>query len=134
LAEVDETESYPQDVAARPQGRLRIDAKPSIGTLVLIPALCDFHECYPDVELAIGLSDRKVDPGGIVSVNKWSAHLACGVQGFGIIQTARFMALPHIYKDELVEVLPRYRPAPVPISLLYLQSRQLSPKVRAFSD
>ena len=215
LAEVEETEAYLQDVAGHPQGRLRIDVKPSIGTLVLIPALCDFHERYPDVELAIGLSDRKVDlvqdavdcvirageledsslvarrigtvermtcaapcylerygtpqtlddlqrhqavhyflgpgrnhgwdflvdgqpqhvdPPGIMSVNEWSAHLACGVQGFGIIQTARFMALPHMYKGELVEVLPQYRPAPVAISLLYLQSRQLSPKVRAFSD
>ncbi len=215
LAEVEETEAYLQDVSAHPQGRLRIDVKPSIGMMVLIPALCDFHTRYPDVELAIGLSDRKIDlvqdavdcviragdledsslvarrigtvelitcaapaylerygvpktlddlkrhqavhyflgPGrnhgwqfmvdgqprqvelpGTVSVNEWSAHLACGVQGFGMIQTARFMALAHMYKGELVEVLPEYRPAAMPISLLYLQSRQLSPKVRAFSD
>lgn len=215
LAEVEETESYLQDVSAHPQGRLRVDVKPSIGTLVLIPALCDFHERYPDVELAIGLSDRKVDlvqdavdcvirlgeledsslvarrigaielltcaapsylerhgvphtiddlhkhhavhyflgpgrnygwdflvdgqlqhfdPRGVVSVNEWSAHLACALQGFGIIQTGRYAALPHMQKGELVEVLPEYRPAPVPISLLYLQNRQLSPKIRAFSD
>ena len=215
LAEVEETESYLQDVSAHPQGRLRIDVKPSIGTLLLIPALSDFHKRYPDIELAIGLSDRKVDlvqdaidcvirigeledsslvarrigaieritcaspaylerhgvprtiddlqrhqavhyflgpgrnhgwdflvdgelrhvdPPGIVSVNEWSAHLACGVQGFGIIQTGRFAALPHIQKGELVEVLAEYRPAAVPISLLYLQNRQLSPKIRAFSD
>lgn len=215
LAEVEETEACLQDSASRPQGRLRIDVPPSIGNQILLPALCEFHTKYPDVELVIGLSDRRVDlvqeavdcvirggpledsslvarrigvlqsvtcasPSylerygmphtledlqrhqavhyfwasgrncnwdfvvegkeeqvdvpGVVSVNDWMAHLTCGVQGFGMIQTARFMALPHMVKGDLVEVLPQWRPSPTAISLLYLQSRQLSPKVRAFSD
>ncbi|CAK7010467.1 LysR family transcriptional regulator [Kerstersia gyiorum] len=78
--------------------------------------------------------ERQVDVPGIVSVNDWLAHLKCGVQGFGLIQTQRFLALPHLLNGELVEVLPQWKPSPIPISLLYLQSRQLSPKVRAFSD
>ena len=215
LAEVEETEACLQDAASRPQGRLRVDVPPSIGNQILIPSLREFHTKYPDVELVIGLSDRRVDlvqeavdcvirggvledsslvarrigllqsvtcasPGylsrygmphdledlqrhqavhyfwasgrncnwdfvvdgkeqqvdvpGVVSVNDWMAHLKCGVEGFGMIQTARFMALPHLLNGELVEVLPQWRPSVVPISLLYLQSRQLSPKVRAFSD
>src|SRR3546814_12469440 len=32
-----------------------------MGRLILIPALCDFHTRYPDIELAIGMSDRPVD-------------------------------------------------------------------------
>lgn len=44
-----------------PKGRLRIDTPPSIGRLILLPALCEFHSRYPDIELAIGMSDRPVD-------------------------------------------------------------------------
>lgn len=60
--------------------------------------------------------------------------MACALQGFGMVQTARFMALPHLEAGDLVEVLPQWKPQSVPISLLYPQSRQLSPKVRVFSD
>lgn len=215
LAEVDETEACFQDAALRPRGRLRVDVPAGIGRLVLMPALCEFHERYPDIELVIGMSERNVDlvqeaidcvirsgpledsslvarrigtfqvltcaapaylarkgvpqtladlehhkavhyfgPGGrncgwsfvvdgkeesvdvrgIVSVNDVSAHLDCGLKGFGLIQTVRYMALPHLQSGELVEVLSQWRPSSMPISLLYLQSRQLSPKLRVFSD
>ena len=56
------------------------------------------------------------------------------LQGFGLVQAARFMAIPHIEKGELVEILPQWKPAPLPISVLYPQNRHLSPKVRAFAD
>src|SRR5690606_33845224 len=58
----------------------------------------------------------------------------CALQGFGLVQTARFMALPHLQAGELIEVLPQWKPRPLPISLLYPQSRQLSPKARVLSD
>src|SRR5690606_13486327 len=61
LAEVEETEALFQDRSRGPRGRLRIDAPPSLGRLLLIPKLCDFHERYPDIELVVGLSDRPVD-------------------------------------------------------------------------
>ncbi len=215
LAEVEETEACFQDAALRPRGRLRIDVPAAIGQLILIPALCEFHDRHPDIELVIGMGDRRVDmvqeavdcvirigeledsslvarrigvmqaltcaaPAylerhgvpqslealdshqavhyfsssgrnyswtfmvdgkeratevrGVVSVNDWGAHLACGLQGFGLIQTARFMALPHLRNGQLIEVLPQWQPPSMPISLLYLQHRQLSPKVRVFSD
>ncbi|WP_165720270.1 LysR substrate-binding domain-containing protein [Bordetella trematum] len=215
LAEVEETEACFQDAALRPRGRLRIDVPAGIGQLILIPALCEFHDRHPDIELVIGMGDRRVDlvqeavdcvirigeledsslvarrigvmqtltcaaPSylerhgvpqslealqyhqavhyfsssgrncswtfmvdgkeratevrGVVSVNDWGAHLACGLQGFGLIQTARFMVLPHLRSGQLVEVLPQWQPPSLPISLLYLQHRQLSPKVRVFSD
>jgi LysR family transcriptional regulator for bpeEF and oprC len=44
------------------------------------------------------------------------------------------MALPHLQSGELIEVLPQWKPSPTAISVLYPQSRQLSPKVRAFTD
>ncbi|CAM4068062.1 LysR family transcriptional regulator [Bordetella tumulicola] len=216
LADVEETEACFQEAAVRPQGKLRIDVPASVGQRILVPALCEFHTRYPDIELVLGMSDRRVDlvqeavdcvirggeledstlvarrigsfqfltcaaPSylarngvphtlddlknhtalnyfasrsgrnynwdfvidgqvheiempGIVSVNDSNAHLALALQGFGLIQTARFIALPHVLAGELIEVMPQYKPQVLPISLLYPQSRQLSPKVRVFSD
>lgn len=71
---------------------------------------------------------------GMVSVNDAEAYLACGLQGFGLIQPARFMAIPHLESGALVEILPQLSPSPMPISVGYMQNRHLSPKVRAFVD
>lgn len=71
---------------------------------------------------------------GTVSVNDAEGYMALALQGFGLVQAARYMALPHIDKGELVEVLPQWKPAPLPVSVLYPQNRHLSPKVRAFTD
>ena len=71
---------------------------------------------------------------GSVSVNDAEGYMALALQGFGLVQAARFMAIPHIEKGELVEILKQWKPAPLPISVLYPQNRHLSPKVRAFTD
>nr|MBF0684493.1 LysR family transcriptional regulator [Pseudomonas sp.] len=61
LADLEDIEASFRDVTRGPSGRLRIDTLPSIGRLILVPALCDFHSRYPDIDLAIGMSDRVVD-------------------------------------------------------------------------
>lgn len=61
LAELEDAEASLHAATRSPRGRLRIDTLPSIGRLILIPALCDFHQRYPDIELAIGMRDRAVD-------------------------------------------------------------------------
>lgn len=71
---------------------------------------------------------------GSVAVNDAEAYMALTLQGFGLAQVARFMALPYLEKGDLVELLGQWRPAPLPVSVLYPQNRHLSPKVRAFSD
>jgi len=71
---------------------------------------------------------------GSLSVNDAEAYVACGVQGFGLIQPARFMVLPHLESGALKEVLPQLSPSPMAISVAYMQNRHLSPKVRAFVD
>ena len=216
LADVEDTESSFHDVERGPKGRLRLDVPPSIGRLLLIPKLCEFHARYPDIELVIGMGDRPVDMvreavdcvirvgalqdssmvarrigtfqgvtcgapsyferhgeprtlddlknhrsvhyfsartgrtidwdfvidgittevkmSGSVSVNDADAYVACGVQGMGLIQAARFMALPYLESGLLREVLPQYTPAPMPISAVYMQNRHLSSKVRVFVD
>jgi LysR family transcriptional regulator, regulator for bpeEF and oprC len=216
LADVEDTEASFHDVERGPKGRLRIDVPPSIGRLILIPQLCEFHMRYPDIEIAIGMGDRPVDMvreavdcvirvgalqdsslvarrigtfqgvtcaapayikrsgvphtieelkqhhavhyfstrtgrtidwdfvidgvttdvkmNGVVSVNDADAYIACGLQGFGLIQSARYMVLPYLESGQLIEVLPQWTPAPMPISVVYLQNRHLSPKVRVFVD
>lgn len=61
LADIEETEETFRHVARDPKGRLRIDAPASIGRMILIPWLCDFHTRYPEIDLMIGMGDRPVD-------------------------------------------------------------------------
>lgn len=216
LADIEDAESAFREASRQPRGRLRIDLPAALGRLVLIPRLHDFHTRYPEVELAIGMSDRPVDmvreavdcairvgnlpdsslvarrvgtffgvtcaapsylerygePGtiaeladhravnyfssltgrtfdfdfvvdgqavevkmnGVVSVNEADAYLACALQGLGLVQVPRFMALPHLESGALREVLPEWSPTPMPVSVVYPANRHLSPKVRAFVD
>lgn len=216
LADVEETEASFQSGNKKPHGKLRIDMPGSIGRLLVIPSLCEFHTRYPDIDLQLGLTDRPVDllqegvdcvvrvgalqdsslvarriglfegvtcaapdyikragvPASlqdlenhkavnyfssrtgrtldwafvvngkeievkmksIVSVNDADAYVTCGLEGFGLIQPALFMVLPHLRAGQLVEVLPELKPLPMPISAVYPHSRHLSPKVRVFVD
>jgi LysR family transcriptional regulator for bpeEF and oprC len=69
-----------------------------------------------------------------IQVNDEHTYLACGLEGLGLIQPGRAVAAPYLASGELVEVLPKCRPAPVPVSVTYVKSRQISPRVRAFVD
>ena len=46
---------------SRPSGRVRVDMGTTIATLLVIPALQDFHSRYPDIQIDIGASDRTAD-------------------------------------------------------------------------
>ena len=61
LGEVDELESSMSHAKRNPRGRLRVDISASLGRLVLIPALPDFHARYPDIQIDLGVTDRPVD-------------------------------------------------------------------------
>jgi len=87
-----------------------------------------------DWDFIVDGQSMPVKMNGSVSVNDIEAYVACALQGFGMIQPARFMVLPHLESGALVEVLPQLSPAPMPISVAYMQNRHLSPKVRAFVD
>lgn len=87
-----------------------------------------------DWEFVVDGQSVPVKMRGSVSVNDSEAYVACGLQGLGMIQPARFMVLPHLESGALVEVLPQFSSPPMPISVAYMQNRHLSPKVRAFVD
>ena len=61
LSEIDELEQSMSRAKANPRGRLRIDVGGPVGTLLLIPALPDFHVRYPEIQIDLGVSDRPVD-------------------------------------------------------------------------
>jgi LysR family transcriptional regulator for bpeEF and oprC len=186
----------------------------AVGRLVVVPALDEFHEQYPDIELALGVGDRLVDlvqegidcalrignledstlvarrigliplitaaspaylaragtpasprelqdhltvnyfssrtgrmvnlefciDGGSVNVklpsrlaaNDGDMLMQCGARGLGLIQVPEVLARPYLERGELVEILADWRPAALPISAVFPQSRHLSPQVRAF--
>ncbi|UUW69822.1 LysR family transcriptional regulator [Pseudomonas oryzihabitans] len=61
LAAVDDAETGLSVATRTPRGRLRVDVPSPLARLILIPALPDFFERYPDIQLELGVSDRQVD-------------------------------------------------------------------------
>jgi LysR family transcriptional regulator for bpeEF and oprC len=61
LAEVDEMEAELTHAKLNPKGRLKVNLPALVAKMVIIPALPEFFERYPDIEVEMGLSDRQVD-------------------------------------------------------------------------
>lgn len=62
LASLDDAECSIAQLQKHPQGRLRLNAPMSFGTMHLAPALADFLTHYPDLQVQLTLSDRFIDP------------------------------------------------------------------------
>ncbi len=60
IADVEEAEGLFRQ-AARPSGKLRIDVPGRIGRLIIAPALPEFLDRYPGIDVDIGVTDRAVD-------------------------------------------------------------------------
>jgi len=71
---------------------------------------------------------------GSVSVRHADAYLAGCLAGLGLVQAPTYNIQAELADGRLREVLPECRPAPMPVSLLYPHSRQLSSRVRVFVD
>jgi len=69
-----------------------------------------------------------------VSVGSSEAYVAACRAGLGLIQIPRRGIEPLLASGELEEVLPAFRPSPMPLSIVYSHTRQLSPRVRVFVD
>nr|WP_279158613.1 LysR family transcriptional regulator [Pseudomonas corrugata] len=61
LAELEDVEASLPNASAAPSGQLRVDVPSPLATMLLVPALPQFHEKYPDIQFDLGASDRKVD-------------------------------------------------------------------------
>ncbi|MFA8388989.1 LysR substrate-binding domain-containing protein [Burkholderia ubonensis] len=70
----------------------------------------------------------------IVSVNSSQAYLACCLAGLGLIQAPRDGLDAPLAHGTLVEVLPEWNAAPLPVSVVFPHGRHLAPRVRIFVD
>jgi DNA-binding transcriptional LysR family regulator len=61
-------------------------------------------------------------------------YTAAGVAGLGLIQVPRYRVEHQIAAGQLVAVLEGFPPPPLPVSVVYPQSRHLSSRVRVFID
>jgi LysR family transcriptional regulator for bpeEF and oprC len=61
LADVEETENSFSNTTKAPRGKLRVDMPGSIGRLIVVPALDEFHARYPDIDFMLGFGDRPID-------------------------------------------------------------------------
>lgn len=62
ISDFDEAVSAISQLQEKPQGRLRVNAPMSFGTLHLSPVVAEFIQQYPALQLELSLSDRRVDP------------------------------------------------------------------------
>ncbi|HEY1182269.1 MAG TPA: LysR family transcriptional regulator [Rhodocyclaceae bacterium] len=69
---------------------------------------------------------------GVLTVNNSDAYREACRAGLGIIQAPRVG--PYLEDGSLVEILPRYRPPPLAITLLYPHRRHLPVRVRVFIE
>lgn len=61
LADMDDAEASLSGNAATPRGRVRVDVPSPVARLILVPALPGFYAHYPDIQVHMGVSDRRVD-------------------------------------------------------------------------
>lgn len=71
---------------------------------------------------------------GIITVNSTEAYQAACLSGFGIIQAPEVGLREHLKKGTLVEILPKLKSEPMPISIVYPNRRNLSKRVKVFMD
>ena len=77
---------------------------------------------------------RCLPMSGPVVVNSSDAYNAACLAGLGLTQAPEIGVREPLARGELVEVLPQYRPEPMPVSLLYAHRRNLPKRVRVFMD
>lgn len=69
-----------------------------------------------------------------LDINDATAALAVATAGHGITVALSYMVAEELRRGTLVEVLADAAPPPVPVHIVYPQTRLLAPKVRAFLD
>jgi len=69
-----------------------------------------------------------------ITVNYIEAYEAACLGGLGIVQVPRLSHAYQLRRGELLEILPDYLPAPMPVSLLYAHRRHLPQRCRVFMD
>lgn len=85
-------------------------------------------------EFLVEGAPRSVHLRSTTTVRHADAYVTLCEAGLGMIQLPRYHVEAQFASGTLREVLGALRPAPMPVSVLYPHSRQLSPRVRVFVD
>lgn len=88
---------------------------------------------YP-LEFSVAGELRQLVLPASVSVSGADMYAATAIAGLGIVQVPRYRIDDALREGRLEIVLPALPPPALPVSVLYPQSRQLSPRVRVFVD
>lgn len=80
--------------------------------------------------------DRDIErtPESTIAMNDGEALVAAAVEGMGLVQAPHYMVAAAMRRGSVVEVLERFRPKPLPISLVYPSHRRVPPRVRALVE
>ena len=76
----------------------------------------------------------KVTLKSVLAVNDGSVYIGASALGHGIIQPSRFMVADLIAQGALKEILTTYTTPGTPLSILYAHRRNLSSRLRAFTE
>ncbi|MNT82301.1 DNA-binding transcriptional activator GcvA [compost metagenome] len=73
-------------------------------------------------------------PGAIVSVTGAELSTSAALAGLGLVQVPRYSVEAELMAGHLRVVLPAMPPAPMPVSVLCPQNRQVPVRVRVFTQ
>jgi DNA-binding transcriptional LysR family regulator len=88
------------------------------------------------IPLAFGVDGkvRRMTLPAMLTVTGPETNVASACLGLGLIQVPRYRVSSELASGALVEVLSDFPPPPLPVHVLYSQTRQLSPRLRVFID
>ena len=75
-----------------------------------------------------------VDLPATVSVTGTDLYTGSSVAGLGLVQVPRYRVAAELADGRLKVLMPDFAPPPMPVSVLYSQNRQLSSRVRVFTQ
>ncbi|WP_454850808.1 LysR substrate-binding domain-containing protein [Rhizobium binxianense] len=61
ISELEELDGSLSNSQSLPTGRLRVEMAGAFADSIVVPALCDFYQKYPDIRIDLGVGDRTVD-------------------------------------------------------------------------
>src|ERR1700740_1272537 len=61
LADLADIEATASQSLARPSGRVRVETAAALGSLVIVPNLPAFYRDFPEVEIELGVGNRRAD-------------------------------------------------------------------------
>jgi DNA-binding transcriptional LysR family regulator len=86
------------------------------------------------LEFAVDGRVSAMNLAAVVSVSGADLYTGAAVAGLGMVQVPRYRVAEELKTGRLKVILQDFPPPPMPVSVLYPQSRQLSSRVRVFAQ